>query len=720
MKKYIEDDCSNSINRAYFTYQIDESSSEAANYYLEEYKKTYPKLPSTDIFKKRYDQDSSELDTCLFLNKYFRMVETNKKVFNVQSEEYLYFFDSSTWRKEWILNENFEDNIILGSENRKYFKDIEDNNYFIEIDKLYKIEKDGEEKLISENFEEIFENVIRYDEDKEIKIKSQSEEVFYKAGRNRNPVIYELINTIENIVKEISIAKGLPHIYNKKENYEADDLMGIIANRLYEEGNIVYMISNDEDLDQNCTISNISVEEANEDISNVHKYNPITKRMNDSHGYKLLFTKIIAGDKSDNISNVLTPLFFNGKELHSRIVSKDSLIKKYTDIDINSYDDIERYKLEELKNINEKLMKKIIKERKEYTKSFSLKDKIKYYLKIFSRFQEKYTLLEIIEDEYKELLELDLLEEGEQKKLKINKLVAKIEEAYEDYILEELIENSLRRFDYNKKLIDVKEIPNYQELYNTYNKNTKESNIVEFRGETAERISKQYDIENFMLEENKDEILNILRLDSSVVNENVLDYLLKDIIGVSKKIIRTDDIEVKEMLDKYDNIEVDIYNYEELIEIGTKGIKSYVFVENGDITKKGISKMIKERAFFGEIETIAVNKSKEDNIDLKKSENKEIIIREKRDSLNINNNVLDIVIDEKTDIKKKFQEIYNKVIKKGVSLHITPNALKIIKKNKEAKKILEEFFLFYQINKSIILEGVVQANDKSINIEYKK
>jgi len=109
----------------------------------------------------------------------------------------------------------------------------------------------------------------------------------YKGSRVKNNDIgFYFKYTYDNIINKYN--------FLKLDKLEADDIIGIITKYLYENNNYenIYIITNDNDYLQ-----------LNYD-NKIHLYNYSCKNLKDkSYGsrYKDLYTKIIMGDKSDNI-----------------------------------------------------------------------------------------------------------------------------------------------------------------------------------------------------------------------------------------------------------------------------------------------------------------------------------------------------------------------------------------------------------------------------------
>lgn len=117
----------------------------------------------------------------------------------------------------------------------------------------------------------------------------------YKAGRSGMP---EDLKPQEKLAQKGLVAAGIPLIV--KSGFEADDAIGMVANKYAAEGFEVVIVTTDKDMGQLVS-------------ENIHIYNPVTKKRLDAKAIeekmgvmpeKISHLLAIMGDKSDDIPGI--------------------------------------------------------------------------------------------------------------------------------------------------------------------------------------------------------------------------------------------------------------------------------------------------------------------------------------------------------------------------------------------------------------------------------
>ena len=117
----------------------------------------------------------------------------------------------------------------------------------------------------------------------------------YKAGRQKTP--HELSEQF-SIAKELLEAFDIP--YYELENYEADDIIGTLANQAQKEKISVKVISGDQDLLQ-LVSDEVTVDLTRRGITEVDSYTPeFLKEKMELNPDQIIDLKALMGDSSDN------------------------------------------------------------------------------------------------------------------------------------------------------------------------------------------------------------------------------------------------------------------------------------------------------------------------------------------------------------------------------------------------------------------------------------
>lgn len=162
----------------------------------------------------------------------------------------------------------------------------------------------------------------------------------YKAGRSKTPSEFkEQMPYIRDLIE----ALGMKHY--ELANYEADDIIGTLANKADKEKFDVVVLSGDRDLTQLAT-STVKVDVTVKGVSEIEEYTP--EHIFEKYGLKplqIIDMKGLAGDASDNIPGV------------TKIGEKTAikLLKEYQTVE-GVYENVDSFKKSKMKEnlINEK------------------------------------------------------------------------------------------------------------------------------------------------------------------------------------------------------------------------------------------------------------------------------------------------------------------------------------------------------------------------------
>src|SRR5690625_724357 len=155
----------------------------------------------------------------------------------------------------------------------------------------------------------------------------------YKAGRQKTP--HELSEQFP-IAKELLEAFDIP--YYELENYEADDIIGTLANQAQKEKISVKVISGDQDLLQ-LVSDEVTVDLTRRGITEVDSYTPeFLKEKMELNPDQIIDLKALMGDSSDNIPGVPGV----------GIKTATKLLKEYETLD-NIYENIDQISGKKLK-----------------------------------------------------------------------------------------------------------------------------------------------------------------------------------------------------------------------------------------------------------------------------------------------------------------------------------------------------------------------------------
>lgn len=155
----------------------------------------------------------------------------------------------------------------------------------------------------------------------------------YKAGRQKTP--HELSEQF-SIAKELLEAFDIP--YYELENYEADDIIGTLANQAQKEKISVKVISGDQDLLQ-LVSDEVTVDLTRRGITEVDSYTPeFLKEKMELNPDQIIDLKALMGDSSDNIPGVPGV----------GIKTATKLLKEYETLD-NIYENIDQISGKKLK-----------------------------------------------------------------------------------------------------------------------------------------------------------------------------------------------------------------------------------------------------------------------------------------------------------------------------------------------------------------------------------
>jgi DNA polymerase-1 len=163
----------------------------------------------------------------------------------------------------------------------------------------------------------------------------------YKAGRSKTPGEFK-----EQMPYIRELLTGLGVKYYELDNYEADDIIGTLANKVSKEEFDVVVLSGDRDLTQLATDS-IKVDITIKGVSDIESYTPehVAEKYDGLTPNQIIDMKGLAGDTSDNIPGV------------TKIGEKTAikLLKEYGSVE-GIYENIDKLKASKMKEnlINDK------------------------------------------------------------------------------------------------------------------------------------------------------------------------------------------------------------------------------------------------------------------------------------------------------------------------------------------------------------------------------
>jgi DNA polymerase-1 len=163
----------------------------------------------------------------------------------------------------------------------------------------------------------------------------------YKAGRSKTPGEFK-----EQMPYIRELLTGLGVKYYELDNYEADDIIGTLANKVSKEEFDVVVLSGDRDLTQLATDS-IKVDITIKGVSDIESYTPehVAEKYDGLTPNQIIDMKGLAGDASDNIPGV------------TKIGEKTAikLLKEYGSVE-GIYENIDKLKASKMKEnlINDK------------------------------------------------------------------------------------------------------------------------------------------------------------------------------------------------------------------------------------------------------------------------------------------------------------------------------------------------------------------------------
>ncbi|MTD38669.1 DNA polymerase I [Erwinia sp. CPCC 100877] len=163
----------------------------------------------------------------------------------------------------------------------------------------------------------------------------------YKAGRSKTPGEFK-----EQMPYIRELLTGLGVKYYELDNYEADDIIGTLANKVSKEEFDVVVLSGDRDLTQLATDS-IKVDITIKGVSDIESYTPehVAEKYDGLTPKQIIDMKGLAGDTSDNIPGV------------TKIGEKTAikLLKEYGSVE-GIYENIDKLKASKMKEnlINDK------------------------------------------------------------------------------------------------------------------------------------------------------------------------------------------------------------------------------------------------------------------------------------------------------------------------------------------------------------------------------
>lgn len=469
---YILDDCSNTIFRAFFTFKSFEPDIGVIDFLEKEFAKTYPELPETSVFKEKFKNDQNKIDTCLITHKFFSMMKTNRSITKTPIENQYFIFDNGSWRHSWLLQNPVKESTYTGFDDIFYVKTIKNDILKFFNGEIYLCNENGEEiKGLGEG--KVVENFIILNDGTKFELLVEKAEQTYKAGRPEVTGIDVVFECVEAVCRSIEKNNPGNKIVYKGKMIEADDIIGMISKELLEKNpnSDIFIFSNDEDMDQNATNGNIKLSEIkNLEEGNIFKLNPITKRINELYGRKSLLLKIIVGDSSDNIANILPKIHFNNEDMDKRVLGKDTVLKQFEETDYYDEETFLRVKEHVLNTFCDKFTNKIIKKRKEFFKKEKVFDKVHYFDYTFKDFMKSlqnntslYSQEEIeqINTYLKELETYTNLDEEELEALKrkVDKCIDNLEKLFYKISFNEFYKTMSDNFDRNQKIIDVKQVP---------------------------------------------------------------------------------------------------------------------------------------------------------------------------------------------------------------------------------------------------------------------
>ena len=364
-----------------------------------------------------------------------------------------------------------------GLESFRKDNDIKEENLFVVLDSV------SWRKEFIEQF---------YQDNKEIK------EHVYKAGRNKiyKDFIYETINKLKELTEEIGY-----NVY-QKEGLEADDIIALLIKNNKDKINII--ASNDHDFYQ------LQKQE------NVKQYNPMEKLsekrvidLTPKEAERELLLKIVLGDSSDNIPSIYKienegiKLPRLGEDTIKGILEQENvnseeellqniILKIYTN---SQFEDI---------NIKKKYIKEIkdlpknIKNHEEYEKEISkiikkeikeIEDKIEKIENTVKKSKEFKALSEELTD-IEKFQQLDKQNLKQREKLLEQKRL--ILEFGTKYSYEDIRDKIMKKYYFNKKIIDFDEIP--EELKNKFLKEMTIKETKEVSNKEKSKIFEKYEL----------------------------------------------------------------------------------------------------------------------------------------------------------------------------------------------------------------------------------